>query len=194
MIQVGCKGHAALRVTTENTARAMGSGELPVLATPAVAALVEKTCWQAIAPELELGMTTVGTSLQLAHTAPTPIGMVVQCDCEVLEVTDRRVRFGFRVYDDVTEVAGGEHERYLVDAERFWQYRGRGIKTWINKSRLPASGPGGGRCLRIQRSRLYHRRGHRGRRIASRRGNGPAGILWPVFGGRGRCGPMFPRT
>ena len=101
MIQVGCKGHAALRVTTENTARAMGSGELPVLATPAVAALVEKTCWQAIA------------------TAPTPIGMVVQCDCEVLEVTDRRVRFGFRVYDDVTEVAGGEHERYLVDAERF---------------------------------------------------------------------------
>ena len=82
-------------------------------------ALVEKTCWQAIAPELELGMTTVGTSLQLAHTAPTPIGMVVQCDCEVLEVTDRRVRFGFRVYDDVTEVAGGEHERYLVDAERF---------------------------------------------------------------------------
>ena len=58
MIQVGCKGHAALRVTTENTARAMGSGELPVLATPAVAALVEKTCWQAIAPELELGMTT----------------------------------------------------------------------------------------------------------------------------------------
>ena len=42
MIQVGCKGHAALRVTTENTARAMGSGELPVLATPAVAALVEK--------------------------------------------------------------------------------------------------------------------------------------------------------
>ena len=80
MIQVGCKGHAALRVTTENTARAMGSGELPVLATPAVAALVEKTCWPAIAPELELGMTTVGTSLQLAHTAPTPIGMVVQCD------------------------------------------------------------------------------------------------------------------
>ena len=69
--------------------------------------------------DLELGMTTVGTSLQLAHTAPTPIGMVVQCDCEVLEVTDRRVRFGFRVYDDVTEVAGGEHERYLVDAERF---------------------------------------------------------------------------
>ena len=78
MLHPGCKGHAALRVTTENTAQAMESGELPVLATPAVAALVEKTCWQTIAPELELGLTTVGTSLQLAHTAPTPIGMVVR--------------------------------------------------------------------------------------------------------------------
>ena len=119
MLTPGIHGHAALRVTTENTAKALGSGELPVLATPAVAALVEKTCWQTIAPELELGLTTVGTSLQLAHTAPTPIGMVVQCDCEVLEVTDRRVRFSFRVYDDVTEIAHGEHERYLVDADRF---------------------------------------------------------------------------
>lgn len=119
MIQVGCKGHAALRVTTENTAEAMGSGELPVLATPAVAALVEKTCWQTIAPELDLGLTTVGTSLQLAHTAPTPIGMVVKCDCEVVEVTDRKIRFSFRVYDEVTDVARGEHERFIVDAERF---------------------------------------------------------------------------
>ena len=119
MIQVGCKGHAALRVTTENTAEAMGSGELPVLATPAVAALVEKTCWQTIAPELDLGLTTVGTSLQLAHTAPTPIGMVVKCDCEVVEVTDRRIRFDFCVYDEVTEVARGSHERFIVDSERF---------------------------------------------------------------------------
>ena len=103
MIQVGCKGHAALRVTTENTARGKGSGGRPALATRGGAAPAEEPCWRGLAPELELGMTTVGTSLQLAHTAPTPIGMVVQCDCEVLEVTDRRVRFGFRVYDDVTE-------------------------------------------------------------------------------------------
>lgn len=46
MLTPGIKGHAALRVTTENTALAMGSGELPVLATPAVAALIERACWQ----------------------------------------------------------------------------------------------------------------------------------------------------
>ena len=83
MLEPGIRGHAALRVTTENTARALGSGELEVLATPAVAALIEKACWKAVAGELDLGTGTVGTSLSLAHTAPTPIGMVVYCDCEL---------------------------------------------------------------------------------------------------------------
>lgn len=76
MLTPGIKGHAALRVTTENTALAMGSGELPVLATPAVAALIERACWQSVAAELELDQGTVGTALTLAHTAPTPVGMV----------------------------------------------------------------------------------------------------------------------
>ena len=55
MLTPGIKGHAALRVTTENTALAMGSGELNVFATPALAALVEKACWQSVAPELDPG-------------------------------------------------------------------------------------------------------------------------------------------
>ena len=86
MLTLGIKGHAALRVTTENTALAMGSGELPVLATPAVAALIERACWQSVAAELELDQGTVGTALTLAHTAPTPVGMVVHCDCELTAV------------------------------------------------------------------------------------------------------------
>ena len=106
MLTPGIKGHAALRVTTENTAQAMGSGELPVLATP-------------VAPELELDQGTVGTALTLAHNAPTPVGMVVQCDCELVAVEDRRLRFAARVYDDVTEVASATHERFIVDNERF---------------------------------------------------------------------------
>ena len=119
MLTPGIHGHAALRVTTENTAKALGSGELPVLATPAVAALIEKTCWESIAAELELDQSTVGTALTLAHTAPTPVGMVVQCDCTLTAVEDRRLRFTARVYDDVTEVASATHERYIVDKECF---------------------------------------------------------------------------
>ena len=119
MLTPGIQGHAALRVTTENTARAMGSGELPVLATPAVAALIEKACWQSVSSELELDQGTVGTALTVAHTAPTPVGMIVQCDCELIAVEDRRLRFTARVYDDVTQIASATHERYIVDNDRF---------------------------------------------------------------------------
>ena len=55
----------------------------------------------------------------LAHTAPTPVGMVVHCDCELTAVEDRRLHFTARVYDDVTEIAAATHERYIVDNERF---------------------------------------------------------------------------
>ena len=119
MLTPGIKGHAALRVPPAITALAMGSGELPVLATPAVAALIEKACWQSVASELELDQGTVGTALTVAHTAPTPVGMIVQCDCELTAVEDRRLRFTARVYDDVTQIASATHERYIVDNDRF---------------------------------------------------------------------------
>ena len=119
MLQPGICGHAELCVTTADTARALGSGELPVLATPAVAALIEKACWQAVAPELEPGKGTVGTRLALAHTAPTPVGMTVWRDCTLTAVDGRRLTFTARVYDDVSEVAHATHERYIVDNDRF---------------------------------------------------------------------------
>lgn len=119
MLQPGIRGHAALRVTTENTAQALGSGELPVLATPAVATLIEKACWESVARQLELNQTTVGTAMTLAHTAPSPVGMVVQCDCRLTAVDERRLTFTARVYDSVTEVATATHERYIVESERF---------------------------------------------------------------------------
>ena len=105
MLQPGICGHAELCVTTADTARALGSGELPVLATPAVAALIEKACWQAVAPELEPGKGTVGTRLALAHTAPTPVGMTVRCDCTLTAVDGRRLTFTARVCDAAGEVA-----------------------------------------------------------------------------------------
>ena len=62
---------------------------------------------------------TVGTALTVAHTAPTPVGMIVQCDCELTAVEDRRLRFTARVYDDVTQIASATHERSIVDNDRF---------------------------------------------------------------------------
>lgn len=119
MLNPGIEGSGALLVTTANTAEALGSGELPVLATPAVAALIEKTCWQSVAAELEQGSGTVGTLLELHHTAPTPVGMAVHCASTLTAVEGRCLRFTARVWDDTGDVAHAEHERFIVDNARF---------------------------------------------------------------------------
>ena len=100
MLNPGIKGSASVAVTAANTAAAMGSGELNVFATPALAALVEKACWQSVAPELDPGCGTVGTKLELAHNAPTPVGMMVRCESELTAVDGRKLTFSAVMYDD----------------------------------------------------------------------------------------------
>ena len=78
MLQTGIKGKREITVTQELTAQAMGSGELPVFATPAVIALAEETAWRSVAPDLEPGQGTVGTELHVEHIAATPVGMIVE--------------------------------------------------------------------------------------------------------------------
>ena len=83
-LETGICGEQSVRVSAENTAKTMGSGTLDVFATPALVALAEKTCWQSVAPALEAGSGTVGTKLELEHTAPTPVGMTVTCHSELV--------------------------------------------------------------------------------------------------------------
>lgn len=119
MLKTGILGRASLTVTGENTARAMGSGALPVLATPAVAALVEQAAWQSVQPELEEGCGTVGTQLNLAHKAATPVGGQVTAETELVEIDRRRLVFRFTVTDGAGLVADGTHERFVVTNDKF---------------------------------------------------------------------------
>ena len=119
MLEAGIRGEQSVAVTAENTAKTMGSGTLDVFATPALVALAEKTCWMSVAAALDEGCGTVGTRLELEHSAPTPVGMTVTCESELTAVEDRRLRFTARVYDDVTQIASATHERYIVDNDRF---------------------------------------------------------------------------
>ena len=79
MLETGIRGKQSVAVTPENTAKTMGSGTLNVFATPALVALAEKTCWMSVADALDEGCGSVGTKLELEHTAPTPVGMTVTC-------------------------------------------------------------------------------------------------------------------
>ena len=78
-------------VTNEMTARNMASGTLDVFATPSMIALIEETAWKSVAQELEEGMGTVGISLNVEHVAPTPVGMKVKCETELVKVDGRKI-------------------------------------------------------------------------------------------------------
>ena len=119
MLTVGIKGTLERTVTEEVTAKAMGSGELPVFATPAVVALAEECAWKSVAGGLEEGQGTVGTRMELSHLAATPLGMTVRCETELVEIDRRKLVFTIAAYDGVDKVAEWRHERFIVDNAKF---------------------------------------------------------------------------
>ena len=119
MLSVGIKGNLERTVTEDLTAEALGSGLLPVFATPAAVALAEETAWRSVAGELEEGQDTVGTLMELAHIAATPLGMKVRCETELVEVDRRKLVFTVKIYDEKETVADGRHERFIIDNAKF---------------------------------------------------------------------------
>ena len=119
MLETGIKGTRTVTVNEENTAKAMGSGTLDVFATPALIALMEETCWRSVANELEEGCGTVGTLLEIKHTAPTPVGMEVTCESTLTEVDGRRLVFEVIARDEKGVVGEGKHERFVIQNEKF---------------------------------------------------------------------------
>lgn len=118
-ISTGLTGRAETMVCQENTALAMGSGSLPVFATPAMTALMERAAVNALAPHLGEGETTVGIKLDITHDSATPIGLKVWAQCELLEVSGRRYVFTVTAHDERGPIGRGVHERCLVRAESF---------------------------------------------------------------------------
>ena len=119
MLNVGIKGTQSVKVTAENTAASVGSGMLEVFATPAMAALMEKTAALSVAPYLESGEGTVGISLNIRHLAATPVGLTVTCESELVEIDRKRLVFNLKVTDGVDVIGDGTHERFIINNEKF---------------------------------------------------------------------------
>lgn len=119
MLEVGLTGKQVVAVAPENTAAAYGSGLLAVFATPAMIALMEKTCWMSVDKHLAEGQGTVGTLLNVKHTAATPVGMTVTCESELTAIEGRKLTFAVKAYDEKGPVGEGTHERFMVDNEKF---------------------------------------------------------------------------
>ncbi|MBM7083930.1 thioesterase family protein [Micromonospora sp. WMMD734] len=115
----GLTARVELTVTEADTAAAVGSGDVPVLATPRVLALAEAATVAATAPGMPAGSTTVGVRVELAHLAATPVGRTVVADARLVGADGRRLLFEVTVTDGDTTVASGRVERALVDRQRF---------------------------------------------------------------------------
>lgn len=118
-IEVGLKNRKTVTVKYEMTAASMGSGLLPVFATPYLVAMIEATCKDSVQPFLPSGYSTVGTKVDIEHCAPTMEGSEVNFESELVEVDRRRLVFNVTAYDAEGIVARGKHERFIVENDKF---------------------------------------------------------------------------
>lgn len=116
-----CEGEAERTVTEDWSAPVMGSGTVPVLATPALVALMEQAAVRALEGRLPAGQTSVGVRIDIRHLAATPIGMGVRARARLVAAEGRRLTFQIEAWDDAEKVGEAIHERVVVDAERFME-------------------------------------------------------------------------
>lgn len=118
-IEVGLKGRVETVVTQENTAMAIGSGLVPVFATPHMIALMENAAYTSLLPHLSEEEGSVGTHLNVAHSAATPVGMKVWAESVVTAVDGKKITFEVHAYDERGEIGSGTHERFIIKSEKF---------------------------------------------------------------------------
>jgi len=131
MIESGLTHTMGFTVEERHLASAYGSGLVAVLATPALVAFCEECARRSVAPHLKPGQKTVGTAMTVRHLAATPPGLRVTVRTELVDVDGRRLRFRFDAHDGIDRIGEGEHERFIIDAERF----AKGIEGKLRKSR-----------------------------------------------------------
>jgi fluoroacetyl-CoA thioesterase len=115
----GTAARVELTVTEADTAQSLGSGDVPVLATPRVLALAEAATVAATARQMPGGLTTVGTRAEIEHRVATPIGRTVAATATLTKVDGRKLIFDVVVREGDTTVADVRVERALLDRQRF---------------------------------------------------------------------------
>ncbi|MFI6499397.1 thioesterase family protein [Nonomuraea typhae] len=115
----GLRAQVLIMVEREDTAAKVGSGDVPVLATPRLLALAEAATLEAVRPHLAGSQTSVGTRVQLEHLAASPVGAHVEVSVELIEVDGRRLVFSFTARDRAKTVGQGTVERVVVDRAKF---------------------------------------------------------------------------
>ncbi len=117
MIEEGLEGEFSYEVTDDMVAGHIK--EAKVLSTPSMISLMEISSHRLVEESLPEGYTTVGTKVCVTHEAPAPVGSVVRVRVRLKEVDGRRLTFEVAAYWGDTLLGRGEHERYVVNLEKF---------------------------------------------------------------------------
>lgn len=118
-VRPGVRARLEHVVTSDDTAIALGTGDVPVLATPRVVQLCDQAAFTAAASALDDGSTTVGMKVQLDHLAPCPVGTAVVAEATIEKVSGRRISLTVSLTDERGLVAVGRVTRVIVDAAEF---------------------------------------------------------------------------
>ena len=118
-IEIGTTAAVRLVVGEADTAIALGSGDVPVLGTPRIVALMEQAAVAALAGTLDEGATSVGTRIAVDHLAASLVGAAIVATAEIVGIDGRSVSFRLMVHEGDQLVASGDHVRFVVDRERF---------------------------------------------------------------------------
>lgn len=119
MLQPGLTYTCSRMVEEHHLAVNMGSGDLRVLATPSMIALMEEAAMKAVAPYVPEGTTTVGGHMASTHVKPTAHGRNISATATLVEVDGKKLKFVVVARDEVGVIGEGEHLRFIVDKERF---------------------------------------------------------------------------
>jgi len=119
MVEIGNRYRSKCVVTEAMTAKAVGSGDLEVLATPIMIALMENAAMLTVASLLRENETTVGGYMECSHLKPTAIGEEIEALAHLYKIEGTALHFDIEAYADDKKIGTGHHIRYIVDRSRF---------------------------------------------------------------------------
>jgi fluoroacetyl-CoA thioesterase len=119
MLQPGLTHEIKRVVTAAETIHFLGSAVTPALSTPSMIMLLEITARDGVLPHLETGQDSVGTIVNVAHLAATPLGMQVTYRATLTAIDRRRLTFAVEAWDEKDKIAEGTHERFVIDVARY---------------------------------------------------------------------------
>jgi fluoroacetyl-CoA thioesterase len=120
-LESGLIAEAEITVSEAETAAHLGSGTIPVYATPALVALMENAAVRALEGHLPPGQTTVGGRIDVRHLAATPVGMQVRAQAKLTEVQGRKLTFRIQAWDEIELIAEADHVRFVVEEKSFME-------------------------------------------------------------------------